>query len=133
MPEVSITAWLLAHQEIIRFRLCLHFLVKRPVSWSQHAIPLDLFLAVIALGFVTAFLKADLLKSVHSAASPFLFIINEFPNALANHQQTGAYGSLVGLDQINLLLPRGLTGMGPVDVAINVDGLMANVVKINVK
>src|SRR5262249_3302306 len=45
----------------------------------------------------------------------------------------GAHGSLVGLDQVNLLLPRGVTGMGPVDVAINVDGLMANVVKINVK
>jgi uncharacterized protein (TIGR03437 family) len=45
----------------------------------------------------------------------------------------GAQGSFVGLDQINALLPRTLSGRGEVDVALTVDGRAANVVRINIK
>lgn len=45
----------------------------------------------------------------------------------------GPHGTLVGLDQINLLLPRSLAGRGSVDVALNVDGLSANSVMVNFK
>ncbi|HKE06070.1 MAG TPA: hypothetical protein VKE91_18610 [Blastocatellia bacterium] len=40
---------------------------------------------------------------------------------------------LAGVDQINLLLPASLAGRHDVDVKINVDGLSANTVKVNVK
>lgn len=48
-------------------------------------------------------------------------------------QYAGAQGSLVGLDQVNALLPRELIGRGEVDVALIVDGQLANVVKVHVK
>ncbi|MEP7337140.1 MAG: hypothetical protein ABI977_05300 [Acidobacteriota bacterium] len=45
----------------------------------------------------------------------------------------GAQNDFVGLDQINLLLPRSLAGRGEVDVAVSVDGMPANIVKISIK
>jgi uncharacterized protein (TIGR03437 family) len=44
-----------------------------------------------------------------------------------------AQGSLAGLDQINVRLPRSLLGRGEVDINLTVDGKAANVVKVNVK
>lgn len=45
----------------------------------------------------------------------------------------GSQGSFVGLDQINVLLPRTLIGRGDVDVVLTVDGQVANTVRINIK
>ncbi len=45
----------------------------------------------------------------------------------------GAQGSLAGLDQANIRLPRVLAGRGEVDVVLMVDGRVANTVKINVR
>jgi uncharacterized protein (TIGR03437 family) len=45
----------------------------------------------------------------------------------------GAQGGLVGLDQINVQLPRGLCARGETEVALTVDGQPANVVKIFIK
>lgn len=45
----------------------------------------------------------------------------------------GAQGDLVGVDQVNLLIPRSQIGRGELDVVLTVDGLIANTVKINVK
>jgi uncharacterized protein (TIGR03437 family) len=45
----------------------------------------------------------------------------------------GPHPALVGLDQINLRLPRSLVGRGETDVAINIDGIAANVVRISIK
>ena len=44
----------------------------------------------------------------------------------------GAQG-LVGLDQINVELPRSLVGKGEVDVLLTADGKIANTVRINIK
>jgi uncharacterized protein (TIGR03437 family) len=44
----------------------------------------------------------------------------------------GKQGGLVGVDQINLLLPRSLAGRGEVDVVVTVDGKIANTVKVNI-
>ncbi len=44
-----------------------------------------------------------------------------------------AQGGFVGLDQINVKLPRSLIGSGMVDVALSINGKAANVVKIVVK
>lgn len=45
----------------------------------------------------------------------------------------GAQGGFVGLDQINVPLPRSLAGRGDVDIEITVDGKVANTVKVNIK
>ncbi|MDX2033071.1 MAG: hypothetical protein SF339_20510 [Blastocatellia bacterium] len=44
----------------------------------------------------------------------------------------GAQG-LVGLDQINVELPRSLVGKGEVDVLLTADGKIANTVRVNIK
>lgn len=45
----------------------------------------------------------------------------------------GAQGGFVGLDQMNVRLPRSLLGRGEVDLVVTVDGRAANTVRINVK
>lgn len=45
----------------------------------------------------------------------------------------GAQGDFAGLDQVNLRLPRSLAGRGEVDIALNLDGVPANVVRVAVK
>ena len=45
----------------------------------------------------------------------------------------GAQGGFVGLDQVNLLLPRSLTGRGEADVGLSVDGKIANTVRLNIQ
>jgi uncharacterized protein (TIGR03437 family) len=39
----------------------------------------------------------------------------------------------IGLDQVNLPIPRSLAGRGEVDVVVTVEGKVANTVKINIK
>ncbi|MCI0351571.1 MAG: hypothetical protein L0Z53_19280 [Acidobacteriales bacterium] len=45
----------------------------------------------------------------------------------------GAQDGFVGLDQVNVRLPRSLIGRGAVDVALTVDGQAANTVKVSIK
>jgi len=45
----------------------------------------------------------------------------------------GAQGSFIGLDQVNLMVPRSLVGRGEVDVALTVDGKTANTVRVQIK
>jgi uncharacterized protein (TIGR03437 family) len=45
----------------------------------------------------------------------------------------GAQGYYVGLDQVNVLIPRSLAGRGEVEVLLTVEGKTANAVKINVR
>jgi uncharacterized protein (TIGR03437 family) len=45
----------------------------------------------------------------------------------------GAQGSLVGVDQLNVEIPRSLIGRGEIDVVFTLNGKTANTVKINVK
>lgn len=45
----------------------------------------------------------------------------------------GAQGGFIGLDQVNVQLPRSLIGRGEVDVVLTVDGKAANVVKMAIK
>lgn len=44
-----------------------------------------------------------------------------------------AQGQFLGLDQVNVLLPRSLIGRGEVDVVLTVDGNTANTIRINVR
>ncbi len=45
----------------------------------------------------------------------------------------GAQGSFVGLDQVNVRLPRNLMGRGEMDVTLTVDGQTANTVSVSIK
>lgn len=45
----------------------------------------------------------------------------------------GAQNDFVGLDQLNVLLPRSLAGRGEVDLTLSVDGKTANTVKVSIK
>ncbi len=45
----------------------------------------------------------------------------------------GAQPTLIGLDQLNVELPRSLTGRGDVTVVVTVDGKTANTVGVNIK
>ncbi|HZS08563.1 MAG TPA: hypothetical protein VFD58_27265 [Blastocatellia bacterium] len=45
----------------------------------------------------------------------------------------GAQLQLVGLDQINMRLPRTLIGRGEVDITVTADGRAANTVRVNIK
>lgn len=45
----------------------------------------------------------------------------------------GAQGDFAGLDQVNLHLPRELTGRGVVDVTLTVEGKAANVVQLSIQ
>jgi uncharacterized protein (TIGR03437 family) len=46
-------------------------------------------------------------------------------------EYAGPQGDFAGLDQVNLRLPRALIGRGEVNVALTVDGSIANVVTVN--
>jgi uncharacterized protein (TIGR03437 family) len=48
-------------------------------------------------------------------------------------EYAGAHCCFVGVDQVNVKLPRSLMGRGEVDVTLTVDSKIANSVKINVK
>jgi uncharacterized protein (TIGR03437 family) len=45
----------------------------------------------------------------------------------------GEQSSFVGLDQVNVLLPRSLSGRGEVDIVLTVDSKTANTVKVNIR
>lgn len=45
----------------------------------------------------------------------------------------GAQGDFVGLDQINIQIPRSLAGRGEVNLVLTVDGHQANTIKVNIK
>jgi uncharacterized protein (TIGR03437 family) len=48
-------------------------------------------------------------------------------------QYAGPQGDFVGLDQLNLLLPRTLIGKGEADLVVTVDGKVANTMRVNIK
>ncbi len=45
----------------------------------------------------------------------------------------GSQGDFAGLDQINARIPRSLIGRGEIDLALTVDGKMANIVRVQIK
>ncbi len=45
----------------------------------------------------------------------------------------GPAPDFVGLDQLNVRLPRSLIGRGEIDIALTVDGVTANTVRVNIK
>jgi uncharacterized protein (TIGR03437 family) len=52
---------------------------------------------------------------------------------LANFEDGFAASGFVGLDQINVLLPRSLAGQGNINVTVTVDGKPSNTVQLNIR
>ena len=48
-------------------------------------------------------------------------------------QYAGPVSGLVGLDQLNFVIPRNLAGRGELDVSVTAGGLVANTVRVNIK
>lgn len=48
-------------------------------------------------------------------------------------QYAGPVSGLVGLDQLNFVIPRSLAGRGEIDLAVSAGGLAANTVRVNIK
>ena len=51
----------------------------------------------------------------------------------ASVEYAGPVSGMVGLDQVNLRVPRSLIGRGEVEVVLTVDGKTANTVRVNIK
>ncbi len=97
-----------------------------PAQNQFVAVPIDLgavddqvFLAVFGTGF-----------RFRSALSAVTATIGGAP---AEVTFAGAQGDFVGLDQANIRIQRSLIGRGDVDVVLTVDGLQANIVRVNIK
>ena len=54
-------------------------------------------------------------------------------NTIRTYSVTNGFDQIIGLDQINVRIPRSLIGRGEVDVVLMVDNQRANVVKVNIK
>jgi uncharacterized protein (TIGR03437 family) len=48
-------------------------------------------------------------------------------------EYVGPVAGMVGLDQVNLRVPRSLIGRGEVDVVLTIDGKTANTVRVNIR
>jgi uncharacterized protein (TIGR03437 family) len=57
----------------------------------------------------------------------------EIGGVAARVDYAGMQGGFVGLDQVNLLLPRSLIGRGEAEIVLQVDGRVANTVKVNIR
>jgi len=67
------------------------------------------------------------------ARSPLSAVAAKIGGVDAPVLYAGAQGSFVGLDQVNLRVPRSLIGRGQVDLALTVDGQVANTVRVNIQ
>ncbi|NOT62565.1 MAG: hypothetical protein HOP19_20360 [Acidobacteria bacterium] len=96
------------------------------------AVPIDLgpetdrvFLVLYGTGLRG---RSDLSKVTMRADSPFEGVGIPFTPLYV-----GAQGSFLGLDQMNLEIPRALIGKGRQNLWLNIDGWTGNVVEVNIK
>ena len=97
-----------------------------PATGRFIAVPIDLgaiddrvFLSLFATGVRKRSSLEAVRAVINGVEAPVLF--------------AGDQGGFVGLDQVNIELPRSLVGSGLVDVTLIVDGQIANVIQINIK
>jgi cytochrome c peroxidase len=91
-----------------------------------EAVPIDLGAStdqVFLIGYGTGIRYRSSLSAVTATIG----------GANADVSFAGAQPAFVGLDQLNLAVPRSLAGRGAVDVVVRVDGKTANTVTINIK
>lgn len=102
-----------------------------PATNRFVVIPIDLGPAtdvVVAVLFGTGWRQRQRLENVE-----VLIIGGTLPPISAPVSFAGAVPGLIGLDQLNVTLPRSLVGRGSVDVVLTVEGKVANVLKLNIR
>ncbi|MDX2032296.1 MAG: hypothetical protein SF339_16600 [Blastocatellia bacterium] len=65
--------------------------------------------------------------------SSLVGVVAQIGGTAAEVLYAGSQGGFVGLDQLNIRVPRSLAGRGEVDVIVLVDGKVANTVRVNIK
>ena len=101
----------------VRFDSALNRAVLVPIELGPESEQVFVLLFGTGLRFRSALTAVS--ARVGGADTPVVFV--------------GAQGDLVGLDQINLRLPRSLAGRGLVDVALTADGMAANTVQLEIR
>ena len=96
------------------------------VAWLNTAAPID-------LGPATDQVYLVLYGTGLRQRSALSNVICNIGGVTLTPAYVGAQGSLAGLDQVNLLLPRTLAGRGEVSVMLTVDGKQTNTVKVQIK
>lgn len=105
------------YESVARFDAATGRMVAVPVEVG--AAGEQVYLILFGTGLRNRSALAGVTASIGGANAPVVF--------------AGAQGGLVGLDQVNLLLPASLAGRGEVDLVINVDGKTANTVRLAFK
>jgi uncharacterized protein (TIGR03437 family) len=103
--------------ELIRFNAASNGFITTPIDLGPETDQ------VFFVGFGTGFRHRSSLSAVNATIGG--------PNAQV--MSAGAQGIFVGLDQANVLIPRGLVGRGDVDAILTVDGITANTVSVKIK
>ncbi len=107
------------YESVARFDPMLNRFVAVPLDVSNPAEQVFLVLFGTGIGYRPNF-RTDVLVNV--------------ANQLCEIFYAGRQGSLAGLDQVNVLLPRTLAGRGEADIQLTTaEGGAANVVKLNLK
>ncbi|NOT60211.1 MAG: hypothetical protein HOP19_08295, partial [Acidobacteria bacterium] len=106
-----------SYEEVARFDTTTNRFEAVPIDFGPATD--QLFLIVFGTGFRHRNASSAATATISDATAEVLF--------------AGAQGSLIGVDQLNLRLPRTLAGRGNTDLATRVDGKTANAVTISFK
>jgi uncharacterized protein (TIGR03437 family) len=106
-----------SYEEIAQFDAAQNKFLARPLDLGPEGD--QVFLLLFGTGF-----------RFHSSLSTVIATIG---GAYAEVSFAGEQPDYVGLDQVNMLLPRSMIGRGEVDVLLTVEAQMANAVRINIK
>ena len=105
------------YEQVVKYEAALNRYVAIPIDVSDPNE--QVFLAIFGTG----------IRSRSSLANVSAMVGNSNVEVL----YAGDQGFYAGVDQVNLRLPRSLSGSGEIPIAINVDGIAANPIKINIK
>jgi uncharacterized protein (TIGR03437 family) len=107
----------LSYEEVAQFDAAQNRFIPRPLDLGPESDQVFLLLFGTGIRF----------RSSLSA------VIATIGGADAEVSFAGAQGDYVGLDQVNVLLPRSLSGRGELEVLLTVEAQMANPVRISIK
>ncbi|MGE0131651.1 MAG: SBBP repeat-containing protein [Blastocatellales bacterium] len=106
-----------SYETVAEFNAAQNRFVARPIDLGPAAD--QVFLILFGTGLRNRSALSNVTAQIGGESAEVLFV--------------GAQGGFVGLDQINLRLPRSLAGRGEVNVALSVDGKTANTVIVKIK
>jgi len=106
-----------SYEEVVRFDAAQNRFVARPLDLGPEGE--QVYLVLFGTG----------IRSRSSLAA----VVAAIGGTYAEVSFAGAHPDFAGLDQVNVLVPRSLTGRGELDVLLTVDAQMANPVRLQIK